>query len=518
MADCSTTATTFSFELTECSTNTFSFDLADCATKTKNEANAKITWQSDPNAFKTIPNRLSSPKCPNLVLVLGIGQLFYFTQELRNQKLSSNKQYETQINCTSEKKIVGNEKNKLGDIRPDIKAQRSLQETAEYKSGNDAQIEDRDEKNYGILLEQYHNDDTAIREEYEIQLREIDVSISPKKYRHDWNEVGTFTNPALNNDNNNLKFRDETRTSKGKSKQMDRKQCNRRSFSTNLLHLNVKQSECLQDSSQYDESRVTGLDGKHWMTIDASLFAVRGKTYLSDGIKVPSCPSLLRLITVDFVEVSEPMLTGFCSHPKEMVQKWLSLEKKKTDEGIVEPRSTHTMPEFVFCVNMIIPGPPHYHFLLYFAVDDLSRLGIQRRGLDSTISRTSESQSNLLNDFFFGPSDELRNKTLKMITRIVKGNIFLKAAVGSKPMILGKTLKQSFIKSERFLEVIIDLGTSTMTDKLLKLATAYGSEIIAEFGFLLEGNIQSNLPENIIGAVRLQNRGFDGKIRFVEKE
>jgi hypothetical protein len=54
----------------------------------------------------------------------------------------------------------------------------------------------------------------------------------------------------------------------------------------------------------------------HWKELNAPIFSVRGEHYFQDSKKVPSAPNLLRLITVDLIQVEEPMMTGFCSHPR----------------------------------------------------------------------------------------------------------------------------------------------------------------------------------------------------------
>lgn len=79
-----------------------------------------------------------------------------------------------------------------------------------------------------------------------------------------------------------------------------------------------------EDESCEFEDEEEALGKKHWKEVEASNFLVRGKNYLADRRKVPSGPNLFRLMTVDMVEVSEPIMTGFCSHPKERVRiEWL---------------------------------------------------------------------------------------------------------------------------------------------------------------------------------------------------
>ena len=155
----------------------------------------------------------------------------------------------------------------------------------------------------------------------------------------------------------------------------------------------------------------------------------------------------------------------------------LAREKNSFDQGgKVEPHQ-NDIPKFIFCINMMIPGPPHYHFLFYFASDDFDINSASDTSTIKDSQATVELHSKLLHEFFFGPSDEFRNKTLKMIPRIVKGDVFLKAAVGRAPIILGNKLKQTFVRTDRFLEVIIDMSSSSMTERLLNLSAAYVSSI-----------------------------------------
>jgi len=238
---------------------------------------------------------------------------------------------------------------------------------------------------------------------------------------------------------------------------------------------------------------------------------------MSDKSKTPSSPNLFRLITVDFIQASESIMTGFCTHPKERVQKWLADEKMLMDQNkILQERQpgTHMMPKFVFCINITLPGTPNHHFIMYWAIDDFASHGIRGQGSKKDV----KPHSKLLDDFFFGPSDKFRNKVLKVIPRIIEGNVFLKAVIGSSPLLLGKQLKPTYIRSDRFLEVIIDVSSSrsAMTETLVKKARSSKSKIVAEFGFVLEGNDESVLPENILGSIRLQSSDFDGKFRLVD--
>ena len=117
---------------------------------------------------------------------------------------------------------------------------------------------------------------------------------------------------------------------------------------------------------------------------------------------------------------------------------------------------------------MILPGPPYYHLVMYFGID-----GLEELGLISGSKKRSYTPS--LKKFLFGNSDEFRNKTLKFLPNVKEGSFLLKTAVGTKPFILGNYLNQKFIRGERFLEVVADVGSSTTFQKLLKLSSNYVS-------------------------------------------
>lgn len=242
------------------------------------------------------------------------------------------------------------------------------------------------------------------------------------------------------------------------------------------------------------------LDQIYWSEPCASSYRIRGKKYMTDRKKVNSAPSLFRLIATDLCKVDKPIKTGFCAHPSERVQKYLLIEKK--GEG--------TMPPFIFCVNIIVPGSPHYHMVFYYAVDDISLISPPLEGDEATAPFTK-----IASKFFFGSSDKFRDSVFKLIPRIVSGNVLVRKAVGSKPTILGKKLKQIYIRNERFLEVIVDIGSSIIASKVVKLSQGYAKNIVVDMAFVLEGRTESTLPEQAMGTVRLSNVDFNSNLRLV---
>jgi hypothetical protein len=140
-----------------------------------------------------------------------------------------------------------------------------------------------------------------------------------------------------------------------------------------------------------------------WTEPDANSFRVRGKTYKVDNRKVNAGSSIFRLIAADVIETDVPIMTGMCLHPKERVQ--LALQRER------ESPATSDMPAYVFCVNIIMPGPPNYHLVFYYSVDDMSKID----GSDGS------PHSKLCNEFFFGRDDAFRDNTFKLIPQIIEG-------------------------------------------------------------------------------------------------
>ena len=111
-----------------------------------------------------------------------------------------------------------------------------------------------------------------------------------------------------------------------------------------------------------------------------------------------------------------------------------------------------------------MPGDPGYHLVSYFGLDDIEEIRTNKTPFGRVARR-----------FFFGSSDKFRDETFKLIPRIVDGNFVVKKAVGTKPALLGTKVAQSYIRTERFCEVIVDIASDTVAEKIVKLTLGYVS-------------------------------------------
>jgi len=233
-----------------------------------------------------------------------------------------------------------------------------------------------------------------------------------------------------------------------------------------------------------------------WLESSAESYQVRSRRYMTNKIKQPSEPSAFKLLSVDLINTERPIYSGVCAHPGERVQKALNRESKT---GIRE------LPEFIFAVNLCIPAQQIIHAVFYFAADQKCMDEIQQ-------CRTPFGR--IMKRFIFGDSDSYRNKTFKLIPRIVEGNYVVRKAVGSKPAILGKKIKQYYVRSDRYFEVIVDIASDPVAKRITKLCLGCIKTIVLDIMFALEGNDESTLPERILGGARIKNLDFnkmDGK-------
>jgi hypothetical protein len=238
------------------------------------------------------------------------------------------------------------------------------------------------------------------------------------------------------------------------------------------------------------------LRSQAWSEPTAEEYHVRSKNYMTDRIKEPSAKSAFQLITVDLINSETPIYTGMCAHPGERVQ--LALERER-ETGIRE------LPEFVFAVNLCIPADVIYHAVFYYGVDKATM---------DEIRNGQTAFGRVMKKFIFGDSDSYRNNAFKLIPRVVEGNYLVRKGVGSKPAILGKKIKQCYVRDDRYFEIIVDIASDQVAKRVTKLCLGYIKTIVVEMMFALEGGDESTLPERIFGGASINNLDFavmDGK-------
>ncbi|XP_074363371.1 protein ENHANCED DISEASE RESISTANCE 2-like, partial [Apium graveolens] len=119
------------------------------------------------------------------------------------------------------------------------------------------------------------------------------------------------------------------------------------------------------------------------------------------------------------------------------------------------------------------PARPNYSLVLYYTAE------------------RPVKENSLLGRFVNG-SDAFRDSRFKLIPSIIEGYWMVKRAVGTKACLLGKEVTRRYLRHDNFLEINVDIGSSSVARSVIDLVLGYGHE-------------EEELPEYILGTVRLSH-------------
>nr|XP_043613639.1 protein ENHANCED DISEASE RESISTANCE 2-like [Erigeron canadensis] len=213
-----------------------------------------------------------------------------------------------------------------------------------------------------------------------------------------------------------------------------------------------------------------------WAASDPSLFLVRGPNYHKDNQKNKAKGTMMEMVAAD----------------------WLQSDKREDDlagrsGGIVQKYASQGGPEFFFVINIQVPGATTYNLVLYY------------------MTRTPLEESPLLERFVNG-DDTFRNSRFKLIPYISKGSWLVKQSVGKKACLVGQALEVTYFRGANYLELDIDVGSSTVARGVVNLVLGYLNNLIVEMAFLIQANTQDELPECLLGTCRLNHMDTDKSV------
>jgi hypothetical protein len=236
-----------------------------------------------------------------------------------------------------------------------------------------------------------------------------------------------------------------------------------------------------------------------WSEPPHSHFNVRGVAYLREKrpTKVPSGPYLLRAIGADVILTNSSSGQLPCT----------SIVSKHSSILGGHLRSAPTL-----VINFVCPWGlilNYYEipksFLPYLRTDDRSRSRL--RGALVGL----EPHERSLARFLMG-SDEERDSYLKLIPMAREGSMLLKKMVNGTPAIIGKALPATYTYypaddsgglADCF-EVDLDVtATDSVGKTACNMARRYTSSLTVDLGFVIEGKREDELPERMLGCVRL---------------
>lgn len=211
-----------------------------------------------------------------------------------------------------------------------------------------------------------------------------------------------------------------------------------------------------------------------WASPPGNAFMVRGPEYLKTKEKIPGGDYLLKPLGFDWVK-----------GPTKIAE-LLKNRKSRIRRALDDENSKGNCP-FVWAFNLQVPSKDNYCAIAYF------------------VDLQSRSEDSLIKQFLEG-DDRFRNSRLKLIANIVKGPWILRKAVGEQAIcIIGRALTCAYSVGGNFIEVDIDIGSSMIANAIVHLAFGYLATITVDLAFLIEGQNESELPEQILGAVRFSD-------------
>ncbi|MED6121883.1 hypothetical protein PIB30_034307 [Stylosanthes scabra] len=214
-----------------------------------------------------------------------------------------------------------------------------------------------------------------------------------------------------------------------------------------------------------------------WTCPSCEGFKIRGKSYLKDNQKIVGGDPLLKLIAVDWLKVDKAMDKA-ALHPKSLVQ---------LEEGKKLP--------FILVFNLQVPAKPNYSLVLYYASDRPIK------------------EDSLLAKFVEG-TDAFRDSRFKLIPSIVEGYWMVKRAVGTKACLLGKAVTCKYHRQDNFLEIDLDIGSSSVARRVIGLVMGYVTSLVVDLAILIEAKEDEELPEYILGAVRLNRLSIESAVSW----
>lgn len=85
----------------------------------------------------------------------------------------------------------------------------------------------------------------------------------------------------------------------------------------------------------------------------------------------------------------------------------------------------------------------------------------------------------------------------------------MRNAVGAKPTILGRKLRQNYFRGANYFELDVDVASSAIAQRVVGIAYGYARLLTVDMVLVLQGESVDELPEAPFASVRLANLDFN---------
>ncbi|KAJ3681590.1 hypothetical protein LUZ60_014163 [Juncus effusus] len=203
-----------------------------------------------------------------------------------------------------------------------------------------------------------------------------------------------------------------------------------------------------------------------WRLSDGNNFRVRSKRFPYDKSKIRAGKHMMELVAVDWFKDVKRM--------DHVARRKGCAVQVASEKGL-----------FSIVINVQVPGSTNYSMVFYFVSKELTPNSLLQRFVDG--------------------DDEFRNSRFKLIPSVPKGSWIVRQSVGSTPCLLGKAVDCTYIRGPNYLEIDVDIGSSTVANGVLGLVCGVITTLVVDMAFLVQGNSVDELPERLIGAVRVSH-------------
>ncbi|KAG6687976.1 hypothetical protein I3843_11G101000 [Carya illinoinensis] len=184
-----------------------------------------------------------------------------------------------------------------------------------------------------------------------------------------------------------------------------------------------------------------------WKISDGNNFRVRSMHFCYDKTKIPAGKHIMDLVAVDWFKDTKRM--------DHVARRQGCAAQVASEKGL-----------FSMIINLQVPASTHYSMVFYFVMKDLVPGSLLQRFVDG--------------------DDEFRNSRLKLIPSVPKGSWIVRQSVGSTPCLLGKAVDCNYIRGPKYLEIDVDIGSSTVANGVLGLVIGVITSLVVDMAFLVQ--------------------------------
>jgi hypothetical protein len=242
--------------------------------------------------------------------------------------------------------------------------------------------------------------------------------------------------------------------------------------------------------AMFPEGAKIGSHNNCYSVPDFAAYNVRGANYLKDKKKVPSGDFIFPVRGVDL------FLTDTCP-------------ENVGSNSSVFGGNLAEVPTFI--INFRLP----WGVLIFYFEIPARFLPFLKAGYEPDFDKTKlpdmknmTAGDRTVSRFLMATKEE-KNSTIKIVPYVVDGPWITRQVVGGKPALIGKKVPTHYVYQPAeggkaaYLEADLDIAASSAARGILSVARTYTQVLTLDIGFVIQGNSEDELPEQMMVGSRL---------------